>query len=232
MMQKLLRLPDLLWRKVERQPVSLRTLADARAAIAIAILPFAPLRIANLSGLAFGVSIFVPEREDQPTLIELPGSEMKNGQPYSIELPAHLTKMLRRYQGQLLKPLLGRKSAYVFDTGHGPSKWSSSLSGLIQRTIRRHLGIQMTAHQFRHLMAELIIAQDTSAASFEMARQLLGHRNLSTTMNFYAQQNTLRAGRRHAKMLEEQMARPRQKPRARATKLTTPRSGPKGGKTS
>jgi integrase len=87
----------------------------------------------------------------------------------------------------------------------GAPKQPSSLSWLIRRTLSRHLGIRMTAHQFRHLVAELILADDTSPASFEMARQLLGHGNLSTTMSFYAEPNTLRAGRRHTALLEKQM---------------------------
>ena len=36
-----------------------------------------------------------------------------------------------------------------------------------------------------------------------MVRQLLGHKNLRTTINFYAGINTKRAGRAHSKLLME-----------------------------
>jgi hypothetical protein len=38
-------------------------------------------------------------------------------------------------------------------------------------------------------------------------RQLLGHRNLATTVNNYAGLNTKRAGRHHAALIEKELAR-------------------------
>jgi integrase len=205
MMHRLQEVPQLLWSRAERRPFSFRALAEYEAALAISILTFAPLRIANLAALEFGRTLHVPARDNVVTVIDIPGAEMKAGQSYMIELPPHLTKKLRIYHARL-QAEYRRQPRYVFDTGNGDSKLPASLSWLIQRTLRRELGIAMTAHQFRHVMADLLIANEPTASSFETARQLLGHRNISTTIAFYTGQNTIRAGRYHQRLVQAKLA--------------------------
>src|SRR5919107_3395910 len=109
-----------------------RQLAKAQAALAIAILTYAPLRIANLSALAFDRTLFVPARADQESLIEIPAAQMKNREPFTIALPPKITGMLRTYRAQILKG-----SEFLFDDGHGKPKLSTTISWLVERTIRR-----------------------------------------------------------------------------------------------
>ena len=61
----------------------------------------------------------------------------------------------------------------------------------------------MTAHQFRHLAAKVILDADPGA--YESVRQLLGHRNLTTTVNNSAGLDTKRAGRHHAALIEKEL---------------------------
>src|SRR5215216_3476338 len=123
---------------------------------------------------------------------------MKNREPFTITLPAKITGMLRTYRDQILKG-----SEILFNNGQGQPKLATSISWLIERTIRRHLGIEMTAHQFRHLAAKVILDADPGA--YESVRQLLGQRNLSTTINYYAGLDTRRAGRHHAALIEKEL---------------------------
>jgi integrase len=44
--------------------------------------------------------------------------------------------------------------------------------------------LKLTPHQFRHLAAKIVL--DANAGAYELVRQLLGHKNLKTTTNFYA----------------------------------------------
>ena len=71
----------------------------------------------------------------------------------------------------------------------------------------------MTPHQFRHLAAKIIL--DNNPGAFELVRQLLGHKNLKTTTNFYAGIDTRRAGRAHAdlimKLRESKLSRGRRR---------------------
>jgi hypothetical protein len=49
------------------------------------------------------------------------------------------------------------------------------------------------------LTAKLILDGDPGA--YELVRQMLGHKNMKTTTNFYAGIDTKRAGRAHADLL-------------------------------
>jgi len=61
--------------------------------------------------------------------------------------------------------------------------------------------VRLTPHQFRHVAAKIYL--DQNPGGFEVVRQLLGHKNMRTTINFYAGINTKRAGRAHSKLLME-----------------------------
>jgi integrase len=111
--------------------------------------------------------------------------------------------MLRTYRAQILNGS-SKGSGFLFDNGRGKPKLPTTVSWLVERTIRRHLGIDMTAQQFRHLAAKVILDADPGA--YETVRQLLGHRNLATTVNNYAGLDTTRAGRHHAALIEKELA--------------------------
>jgi integrase len=204
-LERLKKLPDKLWQRAERRPPSFKTLADRQAALAISILTFAPLRISNLVALQFGGTLHLGKRDTLVSLIDIPSSEMKSRQPFMIELPPAVTAKLRAYR-EMLQAEFGRTPVHLFDTGLGSTKLAASIAWLIKRTIRRHLGLHMTAHQFRHVMGALMIEDEPSASSFETARQLLGHRNIATTVRYYTGQNTISAGRRHQKLIEAKIA--------------------------
>ena len=78
-------------------------------------------------------------------------------------------------------------------------------------------GRKLTPHQFRHIAAKIYL--DRNPGGFELIRQLLGHKNLKTTIGFYAGINTKRAGRAHANLLmqimEQELDPPRRKRRKR-----------------
>ena len=59
--------------------------------------------------------------------------------------------------------------------------------------------MKLTPHQFRHLAAKIVL--DANPGAYELVRQLLGHKNLKTTTNFYAGIDTRRAGRAHADLI-------------------------------
>jgi integrase len=122
-----------------------------------------------------------------------------------IELPPTLTSNLMAFSNRLRQGY-DRAPKYLFQGRAGQHKPASTLSWLIKRKIKKHLGINMTAHQFRHVMGDLLVSDEPSVSSFETARQLLGHRNLSTTVKYYTGQNTMRAGRRHHELVQAKRA--------------------------
>ena len=50
---------------------------------------------------------------------------------------------------------------------------------------------EITVHQFRHAAAAIFLKEHPG--EYETIRQLLGHRNIQTTMNFYVGLNTIQA---------------------------------------
>jgi integrase len=53
----------------------------------------------------------------------------------------------------------------------------------LAKRIRREAGLEMNAHLFRHLAA--MVWLDANPGSYEAARRLLGHSELSHTLNMY-----------------------------------------------
>jgi len=104
----------------------------------------------------------------------------------------------------LKKPhkLTGRKTNRLFINPDGTLKHSQTLSHLIVRIVRKHGGIELSPHQFRHLAAKIIL--DDSPGAFELVKQLLGHENLKTTTSAYAGIDTRRAARHHHRPLQRE----------------------------
>jgi integrase len=214
-----LELHQRLWRKALARPAGPRQLADARAAIAIGILTYAPMRLANLTELAFGETLFLPRSNRDETRIEIPPEQTKTREPYGAVLPAKITSMLRTYHDRILQPVLVRKPTYVFDNTSGHPVRKTTMSALILKTLRRHLGIRMTAHQFRHVAAKIF---REGGGEWETLRQLLGHTSLATTVNCYAGIDTRRASRKHAALVDEAYERTRAHRSVRRGDVTEP----------
>ena len=69
---ELLNLPEFLLENALQKRPSVRSLADAQAALAIALLPYCALRMANLARLEFGRTLFLPKRDGDETVVEFP----------------------------------------------------------------------------------------------------------------------------------------------------------------
>jgi integrase len=93
----------------------------------------------------------------------------------------------------------GKRPDAVFVTWTGEPRTQSAITVAIEKAVLRNLGIKLTPHQFRHLAAKIRLDADPGA--FDLVRQLLGHKNITTTNNFYSGIDTLRAGRAHADLI-------------------------------
>jgi integrase len=226
----LINLPAQLVAEAEREPLSERSLAKAQAGIAICIGLFVGLRPANIASLAFDETLFLALRDDQESLIELPGDIVKNGDPFGTVLAPEGTALLRRYRDLILRPLLGRELTYLFDNGKGRPKRPVSLSWLVQRFTKRRLGFEISLHQFRHIDANILL--DEHPGAYESASQFLGHKNRRITTDFYAGPNPARAARLHAETLRKVKATNGtlgNNEKSRSSKTPEPRRNP-GGK--
>jgi integrase len=62
-------------------------------------------------------------------------------------------------------------------------------------------GLRLTAHQFRHAAAALMLQHDPG--NYEWVRRVLGHRNIRTTINFYIGLETTQANERFGQIVRE-----------------------------
>jgi integrase len=110
-----------------------------------------------------------------------------------------LADRLHAYRNEIAPAVIGKRPDAVFVTRAGKPRTQQAVTTTIVKAVHRHLGVKLTPHQFRHLAAKIIL--DANPGAYELVRQLLGHKNLKTTTNFYAGIDTRRAGRAHAELV-------------------------------
>jgi integrase len=200
LLDALLELPDKLWGAARRGLATSRSpFIDVQTALAIDILLHVPMRMQNLASLKFDEHLHWPQGRRNPALLTLKAAETKNDAPLEFEFPTALAERLRVYRNEIAPVVTGERRDAAFVTFTGKQRTQAAVKVAIEKTLLRHLGLKMTCHQFRHLAAKFIL--DENPGAFELVRQLLGHKNLKTTVNFYAGLNTRRAGRAHAELL-------------------------------
>ena len=111
--------------------------------------------------------------------------------------------MLQEYRDRIALKHIGHRPRRVFVNLDGTPKSQATVSYLISSYARRRAGIVITPHQFRHLAAKNML--DANPGNFEGVKQLLGHKNIKTTM-IYAGINSRRAARHHQSLIDDAVA--------------------------
>jgi integrase len=119
--------------------------------------------------------------------------------PIESELPTELADRLWTYRTEIAPAVTGKRPDALFLTTTGKPRTQSAVTTSIEKAAYKHLGIRLTPHQFRHFAAKIIL--DANPGAHELVRQLLVHKNMKTTTNYYAGIDTLRAVRAHAKLI-------------------------------
>ena len=204
-LRRLVQLPEQLWAEVKRErSPNYRTLAKAQAALAIAILIYMPIRLQNLLTLEFERHLFIRTERGAKSTLELSNGEVKNDMDLAFEIPPQVVKMLVEYRDRIAPKIIGERPARLFVNVDGTPKVEQALGVLITNYARRRAGITLTPHQTRHLSAKVLL--DDQPGGFETVRQLLGHKNLQTTVFAYAGIDSRRAGRHHQRLIEEALS--------------------------
>jgi integrase len=201
-LRRLFELPGRLWTAVKRySKPDYRTILKAQAALAVGILCYMPIRSKNLWALKFQRHIFLHFGRDAISSLELPEGETKNKDGLAFDIPEHLVKMLAQYRDRLVPKVFGRRFDVLFMKQDGSQKNQWSVARLIRLTIKKDAGLQLSPHQFRHLAA--LIGLEAEPGNFEGMKQLLGHKSIRTTVEFYAGINTRRAARHHQRLIDQ-----------------------------
>jgi len=184
--RSVVRLPELLIRRArdlkERAPV--KAAVTAQLAVAIGILTVAPIRLGNLATIQIGENLIRPGGPDSPYWLVFPHYDVKNRVRLDRPLDEVLTNLISEYI-HVFRPLLARGSnaCWLFPGETGGYKTPTTLSDQVTKRIAKATGLRITVHQFRHAAGALILKHHPG--NYELVCQLLGHKNIQTTINFY-----------------------------------------------
>lgn len=218
---RFLTLADQLWAAAQsdRLPPNQR-LIKAQMAVLIGILQIVPLRRRNMCALVFDRHITWPNGPNAPALIQISAPEMKTEIDYVGELPLDVSRRLYHYRTKLAPALTGTVPTAVFVRIDGHPKRQESVADRLVVALRKHLGIHMTMHQFRHLCGKLML--DANPGAYEAVAQNLGHTGTKNVVRFYGGADTRRASRHHAALIERLREEAKQRAPGRRKGRKTP----------
>jgi integrase len=181
--QGLLHLPERLAKRALQASRGIKNALLLGDALAIAILLTCPVRIKNLAGIHLNHNLHRPR--DGRAYLAFLEEETKTGRPIEFELPLDTLKMMDQYLARRSPEICPPGTRWLFPRrdGTGPLD-PSQLASRITRRIRRETGLEMNVHLFRHFAVMLWL--DANPGSYEAARRLLGHSEVSHTINMYS----------------------------------------------
>jgi integrase len=181
-LRRLLLLPERILGRPSVKPHPFMTALACEDALAIAILLICPVRVKNLAAIHLERNLHRPG--DGRVFLVFEDSEVKNNRHVEFELPRDICRMIDRHLSCRVPELCPSGTPWLFPRrdGRGPID-PNQLSSRLAKRIRRETGLEMNAHLFRHLAA--MVWLDANPGSYEAARRLLGHSELSHTLNMY-----------------------------------------------
>jgi integrase len=171
-------------------------------ALAIELLINAPIRVENLTSLQWE-GHFLRSRVGRGHVVHLAisGDEIKNSEPFEIELPKGCVDFLDLYLQTYRSRLTPVPSPWLFPGYGGEHRSTVCFSRYISRLIWRETGIKMHVHLFRQLAVKFHL--DAHPEDVETARRILGHKSLKTTLRAYADMKNAAAFRRYDEMISD-----------------------------
>jgi integrase len=181
-LRRLLDLPERLFATTKHTMTPHAAAVAREDALAIALLLACPVRVGNLAGIHLDQHLQRPG--DGRVYLTLAEEEVKNGRSIEFELPRDVSRMLDRHLATRSPQLCPQGTRWLFPRrdGSGPID-GNPLSSRLTKRIRKEIGIEMNAHLFRHLAA--MVWLQANPGSYEAVRRLLGHSEISHTLNLY-----------------------------------------------
>ena len=197
---KFLRLPMITLDTVDPTAPTLTDALAIQSALAMQILLEAPMRAKNLAELDLDRHFdFV---SDMQCHIDIEADDVKNDQVLSYVLGENFCRLFRLYVDIYRPLLLGEHtSSALFISRHGRHKNAAELASQLQRFIQEGVGLRMNVHLFRHLTGYIYLRHHPG--EYEPIRQLLGHKDLRTTVNFYVVLEEDAAFKRYGAILDQ-----------------------------
>jgi integrase len=200
---KVVSLPNALMRqaRADQTHAPVKAAVTAQLAVAIAILSFAPVRLANLVSIELGKNLIKPGGPDSFWLV-FPHYDVKNRVNLEFTFGEDLTQLIDEYIHEFRPTLVrGSNASWLFPGVAGDAKTANMFSTQITERIQKATGVRVTVHQFRHACAAIYLKH--RPGEYETVKRLLGHRNIQTTINFYCGLETTQANEAFGKIIRE-----------------------------
>ena len=197
---KIASLPSRVMATLDQDNPSILDAVLAQSAVAVSILQSAPMRMRNLASL--NLDRHIHRVSDTVCHIVIPGDQVKNEQDLDFPLGRTTIGLLDIYTTHY-RPLLLKGAAdqgSLFISWNGVQKTEAALSAQITKFIKHEAGYHLNPHAFRHLMGLIFLR--TFPGEYEPVRQLLGHKDIKTTVKFYVGLETQDSFKRLDKVMD------------------------------
>ena len=183
------------------------TLGDAikvQSALAMQIELEAPMRAKNLAAL--DVEQHFDFVSDTQAHIIIESDDVKNHVKLNYVLGTRFMKLYRLYIDHYRPLLVGKhNTSALFISRTGRTKNPAELAAQLQSFIKDGTGLRMNIHLFRHLTGYIFLRH--YPGEYEPVRQLLGHKNVKTTIAFYVVLEEDATFKRYGAILDELIAK-------------------------
>jgi integrase len=187
-----------------RDQAPVKAAVTAQLATAIAIFTFAPIRLGNLISIRLEENLIRPGGPDGPYWLVFPDYDVKNRVTLQFKLQPELSELIDEYINDYRPVLLrGSKDLWLFPGQKREIKTSRTLSLQVTDRVIKATGLRITVHQFRHAAAAIFLKH--RPGQYELVRQMLGHRSIQTTMNFYVGLENIQATEIFGDIIKQRM---------------------------
>ena len=169
-----------------------------QTALAIELLLNCPVRVENLASIELDRHLLeTGGRRDRRVHLRFPAEEVKNTNDLEFPLMPETIELLDLYIAVWHPILRAGKTPFLFPGKRlGEHKGKGTLSSQIKELVFAYTRLDMPAHRFRHAVAKIFLGR--RPGQHEVVRLLLGHRDIATTIAFYAGAETASAARHYA----------------------------------
>jgi integrase len=200
---RLVTLPDVLMQHALANKNNRTSALMAMYAAAIAILFSCPVRAENLATIDTQRHL-ITNRNGNHTIynVRIEGTEVKNEQPIEFRMTHAHSAILHQYMTTFRAQISEVRGTALFPQKRdGLPRSAANFSNGLMAQIYRETGIKINTHLFRHLTAKIYL--DRNPGHYEMVRQMLKHKNIQTTIKFYAEFSSQRAHDTFSAILSE-----------------------------
>ena len=185
-LKKFLNLPSEVFQRLDKiDTPKIQHALDAQQALILAILQHAPVRCANLQAINLGQHLkqFAWSKETD-WMLHWDSTDVKNKQELNFTLKGEVSRLLEIYLKRYRPILMNAPSSALFISHTGTQKCTATVGKQFKGFIKRELGLVMNIHLIRHLSAYIFLKHNPG--HYGTVQVLLGHKNIQTTINFYA----------------------------------------------